>query len=206
MSHLRQAIFGWLLLQSMGALATAQTGHVLDAIGPVNQSMGGAGTGLPLDAIGAVHHNPASICGLPSSEVSFGFMGFASDTQLSSEIDANAFGPNFPATNLAGSTKSDSDISPIPSIALVHKRPDSPWVIGLGGVAIGGFGVDLPATSANPILSPQPAQGGWGFGRHLFSVSANAIQPHGGSEALQTVGRWALLRHSILGPAEHCSI
>ena len=144
--------------------ASGQTGHVLDAVGAVNQSMGGAGTALPLDAIGALHWNPASITGLPGSEVGFAFMAFAPDTELASRVDANGFGPGFPLQTMQGSTSSDTDISPIPSLAVVHRNPLSPWTFGLGGFAIGGFGVDFPASTNNPVLTPQPPLGGLGFG------------------------------------------
>ncbi len=142
----------------------AQTGHVLDAVGAANQSMGGAGTALPLDAIGALHWNPASIAGLRHSEVGFSFTAFAPETSLGSRVDANAFGPGLPSSTLQGITTSDTDISPITSLAVVHHGDQSPWTLGLGGFAIGGFGVDLPTSSSNPILSPQPANGGYGFG------------------------------------------
>ncbi|MCA9259487.1 MAG: outer membrane protein transport protein, partial [Planctomycetales bacterium] len=146
------------------ATSFAQMGHMLDAVGPVNQSMGGAGVALPLDAIGALHWNPASITALPSSEMGFGFMGFAPETELSSRVDPGAFGPGAPPATMQGSTKSDTDINPIPSLAVVQCRHDSPWCFGLGGYAIGGFGVDFPTSSTNPILTPQPPSGGVGFG------------------------------------------
>ncbi|MEZ5942215.1 MAG: outer membrane protein transport protein [Planctomycetaceae bacterium] len=144
--------------------AHAQFGHVLDAVGPINQSMGGAGTGLPLDGIGALHWNPASISGLGHSEMGFSAMAFAPETHLSSRVDANAFGPGFPPVAMSGTTTSDTDISPIPSFGLVHYDPNSSWTFGLGGFAIGGFGVDFPGSTTNPILTPQPPDGGMGFG------------------------------------------
>ena len=151
----------WLCHSTM---ANAQMGHVLDAVGAVNQSMGGAGTALPLDAIGALHWNPASITGLQCSEVGFAFMGFAPETELSSRVDANSFGPGAPPATMQGTTSSDTDINPIPSLAVVYQNPKSPWTYGLGGFAIGGFGVDFPASTVNPILTPQPPSGGLGFG------------------------------------------
>ena len=151
------------LLLSSG-MAWAQSGHVLDAVGAVNQSMGGAGTALPLDAIGALHWNPASITGLKRSEIGFAFTAFDPDTTLGSRVEANAFGPGFPSGAVAGSTNSDVDINPIPSLAVVYRDPDSLWTFGLGGFAIGGFGVDYPADPSNPILTPQPPLGGMGFG------------------------------------------
>jgi long-chain fatty acid transport protein len=39
----------------------SQTGHVLQGVGAVNMSMGGASTGQPLDISGALQWNPAAI-------------------------------------------------------------------------------------------------------------------------------------------------
>ena len=158
------------------------------AVGPVNQSMGGAGTALPLDALGALHWNPASITGLRSSEFGFGAMVFAPVTELSSTIDANAFGPGFPPTTLSGSTGSDTDVSPIPSFGFVSKEVDSPWAFGLGGFAIGGFGVDFPLTPTNPIVTPQPADGGVGFGPIFSEFQLMQFCP---TVALRTGSGWS---------------
>ncbi len=144
--------------------ACAQMGHVLDAVGPVNQSMGGAGVALPLDAIGALQWNPASITGLKRSEIGFSAMAFAPRMKLGSSVNADSFGPGFPAQDLQGATTSDNGISPIPSMAMVHRDPESPWTYGVGGFAIGGFGVDYPSNTTNPILTAQPPNGGLGFG------------------------------------------
>jgi len=143
--------------------ARAQTGHVLDAVGPINQSMGGAGTAMPLDAMGALHWNPASISGIESTEIGFAFQIFAPQTRLSSSVRAGAFGPGVPAGSLSGRTTSDTGISPIPSFAFVFRDPESPWTYGISGFGIGGFGVDYPGSSANPLTTPQPPNG-FGFG------------------------------------------
>lgn len=130
--------------------ALAQSGHVLDGVGPVDQSMAGATTALPLDAIGSVHRNPASITGLPCSEIGFAFAVFAPSTELSSTTSIPGLGP------ASGSVGSDTDISIMPAMGLVHRSDDSPWAYGIGGFAVGGFGVDFPDTSyaENPITSP----------------------------------------------------
>ncbi|MCA9193317.1 MAG: outer membrane protein transport protein [Planctomycetales bacterium] len=157
-----------LLLVGSGPISFAQMGHVLEAVGPVNQSMAGAGTALPLDAMGALHWNPGSISGLSSSEMSFSFTAFAPVTSLQSQVAANAFGPGAPPATLSGSTTSDTDISPIPAMAIVHRPSASRWTFGLGGYGIGGFGVNFPTDPNNPILTPQPPLGGMGFGA-IFS-------------------------------------
>lgn len=149
-------LVGYILVASIQVPALAQSGHVLDAAGPVNQSMGGAGTAMPLDAMGALHWNPASVTGLRSSEIGFAFQIFAPETRLYSSVLPGAFGPGIPAAGVSGWTTSDTDISPIPSLAFVCRRPDSPWTYGISGLGIGGFGVDFPATPGNPITTPQP--------------------------------------------------
>lgn len=151
----------WIGLSPLPILA--QTGHILDAVGSVNQSMGGAGTAMPLDAMGALYRNSASILGLSGSEIGFGFAVFAPETELSSSVLAGAFGSGVPATSLSGSTTSDTDISPIPSFAFVCRPEESRWAYGISGFGVGGFGVDHPGSATNPITTPQPPNG-LGFG------------------------------------------
>jgi len=150
-----------------GRPAVGQMGHILDAVGPVNQSIGGAGTALPLDSMGALHWNPASITGLPKSEVAFGCAGFAPVTKIASSVGAGAFRPGAPPVSMQGSTTSDTDINPMASLGFVCHPEDSRWTYGLGGFCIGGFGVDYPGSTTNPVLTAQPP-GGFGFGA-IFS-------------------------------------
>ncbi len=154
----------------------AQTGQLLDAIGPINQSMGGAGVAMPLDAMGALFWNPASISGLDSSEIGFAFQVFSPQTRLSSSVQAGAFGPGMPAATISGRTVSDSGISPIPSFAFVCKNPESRWTYGISGFGIGGFGVDYAGLADNPINTPQPPNG-FGFGPVFSSFQMMQISP-----------------------------
>ena len=172
----------------MPGSAQAQTGQLLDAIGPINQSMGGAGTAMPLDAMGALYWNPASISGLNSSEIGFAFQVFSPQTRLSSSVQANAFGPGVPAVDISGRTVSDSGISPIPSFAFVCKNPDSRWIYGISGFGIGGFGVDYAGLANNPITTPQPPNG-FGFGPVYSSFQMMQITP---TAALQITERLSI--------------
>ncbi len=156
------ALGGSLMVLLLSNTATAQMGHVLESMGPINQSMGGAATGLALDSMSALHWNPASITALKSSEIGFAFTALAPETNISSTL-----GP------MSGSTASDVDINPMPAFAFVYSPDDSPWSYGIGGSAIAGFGVDYPASNlpspanptTNPILTPQFGTGnGFGFG------------------------------------------
>ena len=60
-----------LLAVARSAPAARAQGFVLAGAGPVNRSMGGASTAAPLDATGALFWNPATLSGLPSSELDF---------------------------------------------------------------------------------------------------------------------------------------
>src|SRR5262245_13418209 len=70
---------------SYGGIASGQ-GIAVTGVGPVNRSMGGAGTAAPLEAVGALHWNPGSISALPTSEVSFGAELLLADIDLISTV------------------------------------------------------------------------------------------------------------------------
>jgi long-chain fatty acid transport protein len=152
-----------LLLLTAALPARAQQGLVLAGVGPINRSMGGAAVAAPLDASGALHWNPASISGLPSSEMEFGFELLYPFTTLSSAVHAGALGPGVPATTLVGSDHSDGGAFPLPTVGLVYRPEQCDWTYGLGLFAVGGFAVNYPASTVNPILTAQPPNG-IGFG------------------------------------------
>jgi len=158
-------------------LPAAGQGIALRGVGPVNESMAGVAVGCPLDAAGAIQWNPASISGLPCSEMSFGFGLLLPTTQLSSRIDANAFGPGSPPITLAGADDSEPGVSAIPAMAMVYKEAGSRWSFGLGVLGVGGSHVNYPASvlggTTNPILFPQPS----GLGRLSASVDVLQIDP-----------------------------
>lgn len=45
----------------MTSITFSQAGHIMQGVGAVNMSMGGAATAQPLDISGALHWNPATI-------------------------------------------------------------------------------------------------------------------------------------------------
>lgn len=144
----------------LGVQATmAQEGIVLTGVGPINRSMGGAATAAPIDASGALYWNPASITGLPSSEVEFGLEFLWPQTTLASSVPANALGAGAPPIAFAGSTNSDTGVFPLPTLGLVYRPEDSPWALGFGVLTVGGFGVNYPASTTNPFLQAPPLQG-----------------------------------------------
>lgn len=145
-------------------------GIALDGAGPINRSMGGAATAAPIDATGALLWNPATISGLPSSEIALGLELLMPTEHLGSSIAPGALGGGFPPIALSDSTGGEPGASPIPSMAWVHKVEDSRWTYGLGMFGIAGFSVNYPGSLTNPVLAPQNNQpGGFGGMGHIYA-------------------------------------
>jgi long-chain fatty acid transport protein len=127
---------------SNGGVAHA-AGLALSGVGPINRAMGGAATAAPIDAGGALHWNPASISGLPTSEVLFGMELILPTEEISSSI------PNV----VSDTTRGEPGVAPVPSIAWVHKHEGSRLTYGLGMYGIAGYRVNYPSDPGNPILA-----------------------------------------------------
>jgi long-chain fatty acid transport protein len=155
--------------------AHAQIGPILIGPGPVNRSMGGASVAAPIDSLGALYWNPATITALPSS-MDFGMEILMPRTTLASSVPASGFGPGLPPIPLSGSTASDPGVFALPSIGLVYSPEASPWTFGFGAFPVAGFGTNYPASTTNPILSPQPPNG-LGLGALYSNFQALQIAP-----------------------------
>lgn len=127
------------------AVSVQAQGIAVTGVGPVNRSMGGAGTAAPLEAIGAIHWNPASISALPTSEVSFGLEGLLADIDMSTTVGG-----------VTTTTSGEAGVAPIPAVGWAHHMEDSPVTVGFGVYGIGGFRNNLPANPASPILAGGP--------------------------------------------------
>jgi long-chain fatty acid transport protein len=134
-------------------------GITLLGVGPINHSMGGAAVAAPIDADGALYWNPASITGLPGTEMEFGTELLYPSTRLSSTISQGALGRGVPPVTLSGSNRGDNGVFPLPEIGVVYTPDESCWTYGLGLFTVGGFSVNYPASAANPILTPQAPRG-----------------------------------------------
>lgn len=151
--------------------AFAQAGHVMQGVGAVNMSMGGASTAQPIDINGAILWNPASISVFKEKELSFSMGAFFSSPELSSSLPAGALGVGAPA--VSGTTKDTRPISPMPAFAMVWGKEDSKHTFAVSAFGISGFGVKFPeeannplaganfnpTTNSNPINYPQGANG-----------------------------------------------
>ena len=140
----------WSLLFSfvaMAGVAISGTVHaqgiMLSHFGPVSASMGGASTAAPIEAMSALGWNPATISGLPNSELSFGLGLLLSDPVIESSIPGLA----------AGSTGAEPGVLAVPNVGWVHRLNDVA-TIGLGVFSVGGFKINYPASLSNPVLAP----------------------------------------------------
>ncbi len=132
-----------LILTALAPLSQLQAqGIAVTGVGPVNRSMGGAGTAAPLDAIGALHWNPGSISALQCNEIGFGTELLSASITLSSN-----FGPG-----ASGSTNSDAGWAAIPTIGWVHHLDGTPMTIGMGIYGVAGFKNNMPRDLTNPVL------------------------------------------------------
>ena len=165
-----------------------QTGHLMQGVGAVNMSMGGASTAQPIDINGAMQWNPASISTFDNTMAALDLGIFFAKPELSSTLPAGAMGVGTPGTK--GTTVDELGASPLPAFGMVWGKAESKHTFGFSVFGVSGFGVDFPEetntpalgaswdpNSSNVILYPQ-AMGGFGH------VSSNYM-------LLQIGGTWA---------------
>ena len=129
----------------------SQAGHIMQGVGSVNMSMGGASTAQPIDISGALQWNPASISTFNSKIINFDLGLFFSSPELSATLPAGMLGAGAPS--VSGVTKDDRGVSPMPALAMVWGIEDSKHTFGVSAFGISGFGVTFPEEANNP-LSP----------------------------------------------------
>lgn len=142
------------LMSIMTLFLFGQAGHIMQGIGAVNMSMGGAATAQPLDINGALHWNPAAISVFDETSISANAGLFFSAPELSSTAPT----PNGP---FSGITEDDRGTSIMPAIGAVFGKADSKHTFGVSAFGISGFGVTFPENMTNAINFPQ-SQGGFG--------------------------------------------
>lgn len=150
-----------LLLLFFTSAVFSQAGHIMQGVGAVNMSMGGAATAQPLDISGALQWNPAAISIFDDKILKFDIGLFFSSPELFSTV------PEFDQTGqptgnfFSGSTKDDRGVSPMPALAMVWGKTGSKHTFGVSAFGISGFGVTFPENISNPINVPQ-SMGGFG--------------------------------------------
>ncbi len=156
------AVIMWILLNSY---VNAQ-GIIVSAVGPVNRSMGGAGTAAPMESMGALFSNPALISALPEDELSIGLAGVLPVLQTKSSIAG--FG--------SGSTSAEPGVTPLVNLGWVHRPEDSAVTYGVGLFSAAGFRANFPASVSNPVFTPQSNSAGVPGGLGQVYTEAAFIQ------------------------------
>lgn len=144
-----------------GTIMFAQSGHIMQGVGAVNMSMGGASTAQPLDVSGAIQWNPASISAFDGKIIKFDIGLFFSAPTLNSTVPI--FDTNGQPTGnfMSGTNNDDRGVSPMPALAMVWSKEGSKHTFGASAFGISGFGVTFPESMTNPINTPQ-SMGGFG--------------------------------------------
>ncbi|WP_190811324.1 OmpP1/FadL family transporter [Flagellimonas sp. S3867] len=139
----------------------SQAGHIMQGVGSVNMSMGGAATAQPLDISGALHWNPATISAFDETTLKFDIGFFFSSPELRSTVPEFDTGGQPTGNFFSGVTEDDRGVSPLPALAFVWSKEGSKHTFGASAFGISGFGVTFPESTTNPINLPQN-QGGFG--------------------------------------------
>jgi long-chain fatty acid transport protein len=139
----------------LSVITYGQAGHIMQGVGAVNMSMGGASTAQPLDISGALQWNPAAISVFDNKIIDFNIGAFFSSPELSSTV------PTPDGGSFSGITEDDRGVSPMPAFAMVWGKEDSKHTFGVSAFGISGFGVTFPESMTNAINMPQSA-GGFG--------------------------------------------
>ncbi len=161
-------IFQLLMLLSSFAMFS-QAGHIMQGVGAINMSMGGAATGQPLDISGALHWNPAGISNFDGSLLKADVGLFFSSPELSSTVPVFDELGQPTGQFFSGTTEDDRGLSPMPALAFVWGKPESAHTFGVSAFGISGFGVTFPENNMNPINASQ-ANGGFGRIESDYSI------------------------------------
>lgn len=157
-----RALIPFVMLLFAAAPVRATDGHFLHGVGAVNSAMGGSGVAAIGDILGSFYLNPAGLHAGQGTRAALGFEMFRAERSVSSTM------PGFGS----GTTESKSDFVPVPAFAWTTSLNDK-VTVGIGGLGIGGFGVDYPQDNTNPILGPRPM----GFGQVFSNFSLMKVSP-----------------------------
>lgn len=131
------------------AIARAQ-GHMLHGVGPINSSMGGAGTALTNDSLGALMFNPALIAGVQGNQISFTTEFFKDGIEIHTTLGS-----------LSGDAHPSNQLGVIPAFGWMVRDPRKKLALGFGLLGIAGFRTDYPQDNASILFALPPS----GFGR-----------------------------------------
>lgn len=162
---LKPAISSLILWSVLHSVTFAQ-GIFVSATGPINRSMGGAGTAAPLESVGALFWNPASISALPEDEISIGLAGVLPILRTDSSIAGLG----------GGSSAAEPGVTPLINVGWIHRPEDSSVTYGFGLFSAAGFRTNFPASTTNPVFTPQSNTAGVPGGLGQVYTEAAFIQ------------------------------
>lgn len=161
------------VVMMFSTLAFSQSGHIMQGVGAVNMSMGGASTAQPIDISGSIQWNPATLSVFDGKIIKVDAGFFFSSPELTSSLPPDMLGPGAPGVR--GTTSDDRGMSVMPALAFVWGKEESKSTFAASAFGISGFGVTFPEEAnnplspnfnpmenSNPITYPQAARG---FGR-----------------------------------------
>ncbi len=157
---MKNSIFNYFFLLFTSVIL-AQSGHIMQGVGAVNMSMGGAATAQPLDISGAIQWNPAAMATFDDKIIKFDLGLFFSSPQLYSTVPEFDTSGQQTGNFYSGTTEDDRGVSPMPALAMVWGKEGSKHTFGASAFGISGFGVTFPESTTNPINMPQ-SMGGFG--------------------------------------------
>ena len=146
---LKRLLLGFAMTIVSASAVWAQ-GHMLHGVGPINSSMGGAGTGLPEDAVAALMYNPALVGAEPGNQLTFSTEFFTTAIL----IDVKAYGKT-------GQGKSTPALGVVPAFGWMLGAPDGKLGLGFGLIGIAGFQTDY-AQQPGTIIFEKAKDGGFG--------------------------------------------
>ncbi|MGE0454544.1 MAG: OmpP1/FadL family transporter [Vicinamibacteria bacterium] len=135
---------------SLLPVAAMAQGHMLHGAGPVNSSMGGAGTALLEDSVGALMFNPALLAKVTGNQVTFSTEFFEDAIRIDTTIDT-----------LAGTMEPTQHLGVIPAFGWMSRHPDKKLALGFGLIGVAGFRTDYFQSNESLLFSQPPS----GFGR-----------------------------------------
>lgn len=141
-------------------------GILVSATGPVNRSMGGAGTAAPLESTGSLFWNPASISALENDELSIGLAGVLPVLRTDSSIAGLG----------GGSSAAEPGVTPLINLGWIHRPENSDVTFGVGLFSAAGFRTNFPASLTNPVFTPQSNSPGTPGGLGQVYTEAAFIQ------------------------------
>lgn len=137
------------VLMLLSFMTLAQTGHIMQGVGAVNMSMGGAATAQPTDISGSLLWNPAAITTFKKTVLSVNAGAFFSSPELSSSLPPDMLFQGSP--EIRGTTQDARGTSVMPAISLVLGKENSKHTFGFSAFGVSGFGVTFPEETNNPL-------------------------------------------------------